>query len=210
MKTLEKEHYALIVLFILHGVGVYGLNSAYVEWFKLLTPLNLIISTGLVIAFHKGKNTAFWLVVAGIYLTGFLVEWAGVATGILFGEYAYGATLGFKLFDIPLMIGVNWLMLVLATSSAVNKVPLPWFVKGPLAAVLMVFLDFLIEPVAMKHDMWMWQDGIIPTQNYVMWLVVSLVMCSVYFYVKFNKVNKVGAGLYLLLFGFFTLLNFTL
>ena len=210
MKVLEKSHYALAVLFILHAVGAVGLNTQWESYFRLLTPVNLLVSTTILILFQEKKNRTFWLVSLVIYLLGFGVEWLGVETGKIFGVYTYGDTLGLKLDEIPLVIGINWLMLVLASSAAAHRLPLPWFVKSFVAAGLMVFMDYLIEPVAIKYDMWSWSTLTIPTQNYIAWFVTAWIMTSIYFYLRFNKLNKVGVGLYLILFGFFTLLNFTL
>jgi len=210
MKLFEKSHYALAVLFVLHVVGAIGLNTQWEHYFRLLTPVNLLVSTAILILFQEQKNKAFWLVAIFIYILGFGAEWLGVKTGKIFGVYAYGATLGFKLDEIPLVIGINWLMLVLASSAAANRLPLPWFIKSFVAAGLMVFMDYLIEPVAIKYDMWSWETLTIPLQNYVAWFVIAWIMTSVYFYLRFSKSNKVAVGLYLILFGFFTILNFTL
>jgi putative membrane protein len=210
MKIFEKSHYTLAVVFILHAVGVAGFNSEWKDYFQLLTPLNLLISIIALLLFQEGKNALFWITAVGIYVAGFGVEWLGVKTGQIFGVYEYGATLGLKLDGIPLMIGVNWLMLALVSAGVTSRMPLPWFMKAIVAAALMVFLDFLIEPVAMAFDMWNWDGMVIPIQNYIAWYVIALMMLLVYFYLPFGKSNKVAAGLYLILFGFFTLLNFTL
>ena len=45
---------------------------------------------------------------------GFLVEVIGVNYGIIFGNYTYGKVLGFKVLNVPLMIGVNWFFLSIA------------------------------------------------------------------------------------------------
>ena len=42
-----------------------------------------------------------------------LTEAIGVNTGLLFGTYEYGANLGFKIFGVPLIIGVNWTVLII-------------------------------------------------------------------------------------------------
>jgi uncharacterized membrane protein len=38
-----------------------------------------------------------------------------------------------------------------------------------MAALLMVALDVLIEPVAVALDFWQWENAVIPIQNFVMW-----------------------------------------
>jgi putative membrane protein len=55
-----------------------------------------------------------------IFLIGFSVEAVGVATGILFGSYAYSDVFGFKIFDTPALIGVNGCFLALSTYGIVQ------------------------------------------------------------------------------------------
>ncbi|NEQ48701.1 MAG: carotenoid biosynthesis protein [Leptolyngbya sp. SIO3F4] len=207
---LKRNDYFVIVLFVLHAVGVAGLVSEYRSWFQLLTPANLLISLGILLWAHRGKNTVFWITAAGIFAAGFLLEVMGVNTGFPFGTYSYGPTLGWKLWDTPLMIGVNWLMLIIACGSAANRVPLPWYIKVLVGAGLMVLLDFMIEPVAIALDFWSWEGDTIPFRNYVSWFVASVILLWAYFRLPFGKTNKVGGSLYIIQFVFFTALNFLL
>ena len=48
---------------------------------------------------------------------GFFVELLGVKTGLIFGNYHYGATFGAKWQDVPYLIGLNWAAMVFYTSS---------------------------------------------------------------------------------------------
>jgi putative membrane protein len=45
------------------------------------------------------------------------LEVVGVKTGLIFGEYKYGSTLGIKLFEVPLIIGFNWVFVILGSIS---------------------------------------------------------------------------------------------
>ena len=78
----------------------------------------------------------------------FFAEFIGVKTGLLFGDYEYGYVLGLKLFKVPLLIGFLWLTLSLGAKSIAQRfTSLPSQIAYILAALLMVFVDFLIEPV---------------------------------------------------------------
>ena len=57
-----------------------------------------------------------------IFLLGFVVEVVGVQTGLIFGSYSYGATLGVKLFDTPLLIGLNWIFVSYSSYSIACQV----------------------------------------------------------------------------------------
>src|SRR6218665_3631044 len=101
-----------LILVIVHLAGIIGINSPYRDFFLVLSPLNLLLSAMLLLWNHKHFNAATIIFLAITATAGFLVEVAGVHTHIIFGSYDYGKTLGLKLFDVPLIIGINWLMLV--------------------------------------------------------------------------------------------------
>ena len=86
----------------------------------------------------------------------------------------YGATLGVSFLNVPITIGINWLVLVLATQAVVEE----WNVggkigKAALGAGLMTALDVLIEPVAIHFDFWHWSGGQVPIQNFGAWWLAS-------------------------------------
>jgi len=145
--------------------------------FLSLTPLNLLLNLGLLMAFHRTFSTPFWAAATVIFLAGYFVEVAGVATGQIFGEYAYGTVLGFKLLNVPLLIGVNWLILVYATVNLTARYVNGYWPVGLLAAALMVGLDLMIEPVAIYFDFWQWEGESVPIQNYLAWYLVALPLC---------------------------------
>lgn len=206
----SKVNISIVILFIFHVVGVVGLSSDYQDLFLRLTPLNLLLSLGLFIWANNDFSVQFYKVVAILFALGFLVEVIGVSTGVLFGEYTYGATLGFKLFETPLMIGVNWILLSLASfgvSSFFLKKQLPIIL---LSTLLMVLMDVLIEPIAISLDFWTWALGDIPLQNYVMWFFVSFIMNAI---MSFNRLKidyRISFGLLLSQILFFTLLSLSL
>ena len=206
----SKVNISIVILFIFHMVGVVGISSDYKDLFLGLTPLNLLLSLGLFIWANNDFSIQFYKVMAILFALGFLVEVIGVSTGVLFGEYTYGATLGFKLFETPLMIGVNWILLSLASfgvSSFFLKKQLPIIL---LSSLLMVLMDVLIEPIAISLDFWTWALGDIPLQNYIMWFFVSLIMNAL---ISFNRLKidyRISFGLLLSQILFFTLLSLSL
>ncbi len=208
--NFSKVNISIVILFILHLVGVEGLSSDYQDLFLRLTPLNLLLSFGLFIWANNDFSIQFYKVMIILFSLGFLVEVVGVSTGVLFGEYTYGATLGFKLFETPLMIGVNWILLSLASFGVSS-----FFLKKQLHIILlssslMVLMDVLIEPIAISLDFWTWALVDIPLQNYVMWFFVSLIMNAL---ISFNKLKidyRISFGLLLSQILFFTLISLSL
>jgi putative membrane protein len=205
----KKILYSAIFLLIIHTVGIIGLNSSFKDLFLVLTPLNLLISVAFIYINQKEYNKSLLTASILIYLMGFIVELIGVKTGLLFGEYNYGNTLGVKLFNIPLIIGVNWLMLVFSVGCILNSANISFILKSILGAFMLVLLDYLIEPIAIKFDFWTWQNGIVPFKNYVAWFLFSFLFLVIFYKFQFDKNNSIAKLLYfvqILFFGVLTII----
>ncbi len=205
----KKILYSAIFLLIIHTVGIIGLNSSFKDLFLVLTPLNLLISVAFIYINQKEYNQSLLIASILIYSLGFIVELIGVKTGLLFGEYSYGNTLGLKLFNIPLIIGANWLMLVFSVGCILNSANLSFVLKSVIGAFMLVFLDFLIEPIAIKFDFWTWQNGIIPFKNYLAWFLFSFLFLTIFYKFQFDKNNSIAKLLYfvqILFFGVLTII----
>ena len=205
---LSRFQWSALVLVIMHLVGVAGFLSPYKAYFILITPLHLLISTALLVANQAERNTNFTIAAVIAYLVGFWIEVVGINTGLIFGEYAYDSALGFKVFDTPLMIGVNWAMLILSIGAVFSRLNTNWIVKALIAAMAMTALDYLIEPVAIAYDFWHWKTESIPLQNYLAWLVTSFGLFVVYFRLRFDKENPLAVIVLAMQIAFFGLLNF--
>lgn len=204
---LSTFQWSAAVVVITHLVGIAGFLSPYRDYFIMLTPLHLLISTGLLIANQAERNKNFFIAALIAYLVGFWIEVAGVNTGLIFGDYAYDSALGFKVLDTPLMIGVNWVMLILSVGAVFSRLNTHWIVKALISAIAMTALDYLIEPVAIVYDFWHWNSESIPLQNYLAWLITSFVLFAVYFSLRFDKENPLAVVILAMQVAFFGLLN---
>jgi putative membrane protein len=75
-------------------------------------------------------------------------------------------------------------------------------------ACLAVFFDWLMEPVAVKLGFWIWKgDGAIPFYNYICWLMISLLLLSIFNFAGFRKENKFAVNLLLIQALFFLILR---
>lgn len=208
---MRKKHiYLSTLLIIIYAVGVVGLSVGYTNMASL-TPLTLVISFTVMLANHQGKLKHELIVLVVIFLWGFIAEVAGVATGKIFGEYQYGNNLGIKLFSVPLVIGINWSLLVYSTAQVARVLLSSVFPAACVGSILMVVLDFLIEPVAIKLDFWQWNHNQIPVQNYIAWFLVAFIAHLSYLKLSpKTTLNKLAVVLLILQFLFFGILHLTL
>jgi putative membrane protein len=174
-KTFQfKELHAALVLIIFHFVGIIGLSGPWRSFFITLTSFNLLLSLFILLWFTPKFTGRFIVFSILSFVIGYGAEWIGVHTGYLFGDYSYGKALGLKLDEIPLMIGINWLMLTIGCGELAHKISKNIWVKMVIGAIFMTALDYLIEPVAIDLGFWHWNSIDIPLSNYLGWFFVSI------------------------------------
>lgn len=207
MILTKRQNVLLIVLIIFYTVGVIGMQTGMRESFLKLTPMNLLLSFGCLYLSFKDFSLKKHVDLVLIALCGYLVEWIGIHTGLLFGRYAYGSVLGIKVDDVSLIIGLNWVLLTFGAAAIVHRWKLPLLLKALVSGVLMTALDWLIEPVAVQSGYWHWIDGTIPLYNYVCWLIFATLFSFWILKRKTVETNKVSVGLFVIIALFFAILN---
>lgn len=209
MERPPVDHRILIgILIILYAVGLVGFSLESMQpLFIELVPVHLLVVTAILLYTTHPLNTRVVIILAAIGITGFFAEVAGVLTGLIFGSYSYGPALGVKLWDVPLLIGLNWVSLTLASVIIVSRLSFPVWIKALLGGSLMVFLDLWLEPLAGPLHYWYWEGGVIPIQNYIAWMFFSVLFC--FTLLRFGpKLTSPIAGWWLgLQIGFFMALN---
>jgi len=175
--SVVKINSSIFAIWLVTISGMIGIWLGYGDWFLPKTPFNLLLGVALLYWNFPLKNV--WpgiLIWSLVYIIGMSVEMIGVNTGMLFGNYWYGENLGPKFVKVPLLIGINWVVLTFITATIAKRfIRNPWM--APIfGAALMVALDFFIEPVAPVFDYWHWNAGFAPLRNYIDWFVVSLVL----------------------------------
>ena len=204
----NKTNICSLIVILFHCVGLYGfLTPELNDLFIKLVPFHLLLMLSLMIISGYDGTRDMLLFALMVYAAGFLVEVAGVNTGLIFGSYTYGYTLGLKIWHTPLMIGVNWLILVYTTGVLLNTIKINEYALAAIGAVVLVSIDFLIEPVAIKYDYWSWQGGVIPMQNYIGWFIVAFIMFLFFNRMNFRKQNPAAIVLFVTQLVFFIVLN---
>jgi putative membrane protein len=165
------------VIYIMFCVGIIGHSIPMTHDLMIwLTPL-FLFGMGIFVlnpAIRK-KDIKLLGWIAVTYLLTFFIEVLGVETGLVFGDYNYGSTLGPEVFDVPVVIGFNWVLVVVGAVILSN-----WFFKNIYIAsfaaglISMVF-DIFLEPVAIELDYWTWTGGDIPIQNYIAWFIIAAI-----------------------------------
>lgn len=225
IQSINKYQAATAIAVFFHTIGLFGILFFDREFFIRTTPYNLVLSFLLLLWTQFDRNIWFWIFLGSCFVAGVAVEVIGVNTSLLFGNYRYGEALGLQFMEVPLMIGINWFIVIYCCGVSVNSLLMKLISGLPAGsepksktlqalsvvvdgATLAVVFDWLMEPVAVKLNYWKWLgDGSIPFFNYVCWFVVSILLLLVFHYGKFEKRNNFAVNLLLIQVMFFLLLR---
>jgi putative membrane protein len=178
--SISALQLGIFFLWLVHVAAILGVMLGYEEWFITKTPANLAFLFILTVLLLPVRSpVAVWSMIF-FFLSGMFVEWLGVNHGLLFGTYSYGANLGIKFQGVPLLIGVNWAILVMITGVIANQVSQNRWIRVFTGSALMVGLDFLMEHSAPRLDFWEFQGGIAPISNYVAWFGIACLLHAVF------------------------------
>lgn len=203
--------FVAIFFVVFYTVGILGLSFAFsFSYFVKLTPLALLLSFVILLFYHKHFTIKTGLIFSLIFLIGFGIELLGVHTKMIFGSYSYGDSLGLKILDTPLIIGVNWLLLVYLANSVLDKLKLKAAIKIFLAALILLTYDLILEQVAPLIHMWSWESDTVPLQNYLAWFVLALIFSALLSWSKVNLKNRIAPVILICQSLFFILLLFIL
>ena len=200
---------SIIIIWLFHLSGLLGLLYIDKNLFASLTPLNLFISTTLLFVNQTNATRMKFFIVFTIFFVGMIAEILGVQYGLIFGNYDYGNNLGLKLLGVPILIGVNWVVLTVICGSISHKI----FKKSKILAVifgvvLMLIVDLTLEPIAPALDYWEFSGSKAPLQNYIGWGITSLITQTLYQYFYKTKEFIFSINLFIAQFLFFLGFNF--
>ncbi len=209
MNNWNRTKRTIFFLTCVYIVGILGICAEVSrEEILLLTPLNLIFTTGMYLWSNEGVGRSLWKASIIVALIGFFVEVAGVKTGVLFGSYYYGPTLGPHLLEVPPTMGVNWVLLSLSSFGIFFHLKWNKYLKMIFASALMVGLDYFIEPVAMGLDFWQWEGGVVPLKNYIMWFSTAAIIQFILYRILPDINQKTSLFVFFLQFIFFLIIRF--
>lgn len=196
MKEKYKSYflYFLILVYVSGSIG-FVINPSF---FCSFTPYTLLLTCFVFLIHSPLADKKFLLAFFSIAFLGFIIEVIGVKTGLIFGKYSYGNGLGYKLFDVPLIISINWAMLICAGTIVVSRIFTNKIAVLSVAALLVTGIDLLIEQVAPKLDFWLFNGGFPSLHNYFGWMGVAF-FTSYFFYPTLVKGNRTVSLIILIL-----------
>ncbi len=174
-KTFIKKYGIYIFIYVIFLVGIVGHASPHTfDLMVTITPFTLFIM-GTFVLYHAVKKNGIALLVwaMGTYLITFTLEIIGVHTGFIFGDYNYGDVLSPSLFGVPLVIGYNWVFVILGAACIVQHYISRLLFFASAAGLITVLFDIFLEPVAIQLGYWTWDTGYVPLQNYAAWFAIS-------------------------------------
>ncbi|MBC6112553.1 carotenoid biosynthesis protein [Pedobacter fastidiosus] len=208
---LKVKKIAVALIIVFHLVGLLGFLIPVAQpYFIRLVPFHLLLMFAVIVFSYNGDIKRLLLFVSGVFLCGFLVEVLGIHTGKIFGSYYYGNTLGYKIAAVPLLMGVNWVILIFSIGQMMKSLKIRNSILASfLGSVTLVIFDFFLEPVAMKFDYWHWDWHIIPLQNFIAWFIVSVILLKFYYALGLKQQKYVGSTMFIAQLIFFVVLYMT-
>lgn len=209
--ALNREKTISLILSIFYLFGIF-----FHAWTKTnsivigLTEATIFLSNGLVLFYlfiqGKSKQKLLWWILLTVSIT-IVVEIVGVYTGKIFGTYHYGDTMSLKIAGVPIVIGINWAILILASFQLSSKISRFNLIRPFIAGIIIVIFDYIMEPVAMKLDYWQWENNTIPLQNYLTWFILATIFSFLMILLKIKTNSKILILYFFIQFIFFSALN---
>lgn len=201
LKQYKLHVIGVVILFYI--VGVIGIATSQ-TLFIALFPFALVLSFLTMLLCDSSVFSG--RVIAGftfIFFLSILFEVIGVNTHQIFGSYNYGEALGIKVLNTPLLIGLNWVMLVYSSASLTQKVFGDNWLSVLVASGMMVTYDLVLEQVAPLLKMWSWDQGVVPFKNYLDWFIIALLFQAILKLMKIKSDNSVASVIFVCQFVFF-------
>ena len=200
----------IFILCAIHLAYMIGVKIDTEDTVQQFFPIVLIVSLIVLLYYQKQWNIRSLLFMFVIFLGGFFIQALATETNEVFGNILYKNSLGPKLFNTPIVIGVNWLILIYSAGYITKDMKIGLLAKCSLSSLLLVLMDVLMEPVAMKYDFWDWRKPYhaIPLQNYFGWFIVSFFMFLYFFNLKAKLRNSIAPYLFVIQLLFYLFMNF--
>ena len=140
---------SVFIIWLFHICGMIGISYGNKEFFLAFTPINLFVSFVLLFMNQKYLNSVELKSVFLIFIIGMISEILGVNYGLIFGEYVYLDNLGPKILGVPVLIGINWIILTFITGSLSSLIFKNKYFSILMGAIFMLLIE-VIKLMKMK------------------------------------------------------------
>lgn len=175
--------------------------------FISITSLSLLLAISSALFFDRDLRHGPLAWGCFIVVSSFILEYYGVATGGIFGQYSYGRGLAPLAGGTPLIIGLNWLFLIYCTHLIANRTCRTVAARIVCASLLMVAYDVAAEWVAPYMQMWSFGQGYPPLRNFAVWFGASAVYHSGFELFPLRHDNPPARFLYVVQILFFLIIG---
>jgi putative membrane protein len=179
-------------------------------------PVIIALGIWIIYEFHVKRREdnsyfEFYIFTFSIGILSWLLEFIGVHTGFVFGQYQYPGTLLPAIDGVPIAIGFAWIVALLSSRAVSSDI-----YKGKskiiitlLTAVFMTVFDVVMEPAAVEMQYWDWYNMPVPMSNYLTWFIVSFVFTAFgeYFDIFEEKIPQMASYFYWAMFLYFLVIS---
>lgn len=134
------------------------------------------------------------VILTGIILCAFAIEFAALKTGWIFGKYIYGHNLGYAWKGMPLLTAIIW------GSITFYSAQIRFQIKSPsgraLISSFLMTLFLIVFEYASNHFHYRIRSENIPVQSYIFWFIISFLFQLALQYSGLPGKNKMGAALF--------------
>lgn len=154
---------------------------------RLTVAIVVLVATAALLHAYLSRGGRMLAVLgATTVLGGFAVEVIGVHSGVPFGPYQYGDTLGAKLLGVPVVITLAWPMLAWPAALAARRLATSFAGRVAVGGWALTAWDLFLDPQMVAAGHWTWTapdphlPGVaaVPLSDYAGWLVVSVLMSA--------------------------------
>lgn len=205
---IEMIFYLFVPFFYLIGLLIHKIFID-TEILKVINPFSLFFISIYILFFDNITTKKNLLILLLAYIFTFGIEVIGVNTNLIFGKYTYGAALGIKIFNVPLLIGLNWIVVLLGVVSVLKNFKIHFTSKVILIGLIAVIFDIFLEIIAPKYDYWNFANGYAPFKNFLAWFFISIILGSIFLrYIqedlRFTKINFISQFIFFVILSLLT------
>lgn len=203
-RLVSENRFTIAALFPLFGCLMMILSSDWSGMPRILSFNPILILFGvfimrlpLVSGLLPLINKKSALLIATLTAYTYIIEIIGVSTGLPYGEFEYGVSLGPMLFDVPLALPLFFIPLVFNSyllSTLLFDFTDRRILRVPTVVLMVILIDMILDPAAVSLGLWSYSQGIyygVPIQNYIGWILsatIATVLIDVSF--EFSKLKS--------------------